>query len=114
MPITVLIIIPYNIENNLSVESMQSFFAGMVFIIASLFLMVTTVSKFIRIGKCTLAPWTPTKKLVISGIYAYVRNLMITGVVIIIIGEAIAFISMSILVWAIVFYIINNIYFSII
>jgi protein-S-isoprenylcysteine O-methyltransferase Ste14 len=73
--------------------------------------MIITISIFIRIGKGTLAPWSPTKKLVITGIYRYVRNPMIIGVLIVLIGESISILSLKILIWALIFFIINNIYF---
>jgi protein-S-isoprenylcysteine O-methyltransferase Ste14 len=38
------------------------------------------VRDFYRTGKGTLAPWDPPKKLVIVGLYRFVRNPMYTGV----------------------------------
>jgi protein-S-isoprenylcysteine O-methyltransferase Ste14 len=35
---------------------------------------------FYRIGKGTLAPWDPPKKLVVVGLYRFVRNPMYVGV----------------------------------
>jgi len=58
-----------------------------------------------------LAPWSPTRKLVTNGIYAYVRNPMILGVFIVLIGESLTFHSINIFAWALVFFIINSIYF---
>jgi protein-S-isoprenylcysteine O-methyltransferase Ste14 len=73
--------------------------------------MIMTISTFIRIGKGTLAPWSPTRKLVIGGMYGYVRNPMIMGVLIVLIGESIAILSLKIFIWAVIFFIINNIFF---
>ncbi len=61
---------------------------GLGLIAFGLFLMIQTVSLFITVGKGTLAPWDPTQKLVVRGIYRYVRNPMITGVICILTGEA--------------------------
>jgi protein-S-isoprenylcysteine O-methyltransferase Ste14 len=73
--------------------------------------MFLTVRMFIRIGKGTLAPWHPTRKLVTGSLYGYVRNPMILGVWTVLIGESIVFRSWNILIWAGCFFIINTIYF---
>ena len=49
--------------------------------------------------------------MIVTGPYAYVRNPMITGVVLILISEALMLGSLAIGIWAIVFLIINMIYF---
>ena len=65
--------------------------AGALLAAAGLAMLAWTVTLFIRIGRGTLAPWDPTRKLVVRGPYAHVRNPMITGVLAILVGEAIAF-----------------------
>jgi protein-S-isoprenylcysteine O-methyltransferase Ste14 len=57
---------------------------------AGLAMLVWTVSLFVRVGRGTLAPWDPTRRLVVAGPYTRVRNPMITGVFGVIAGEAIA------------------------
>ena len=84
---------------------------GVVCFLAGVLLAVSTVRLFYKIGKGTLAPWNSTCKLVISGPYAYVRNPMITGVVLILTGEALILSAWAIGIWAIVFLIINMFYF---
>jgi protein-S-isoprenylcysteine O-methyltransferase Ste14 len=113
LPITVLIIVPLYIEPNKSVCSIPALLLGLVFICTGMFVMVLTVSMFIRKGVGTLAPWSPPQKLVTGGIYAHVRNPMIMGVLIVLIGESIAILSLPIFKWAILFFIVNNIYFFI-
>ena len=49
--------------------------------VLGLSLMRQTISLFSRVGEGTLAPWDPTQKLVVEGVYRRVRNPMITGVV---------------------------------
>lgn len=66
---------------------------------------------FLNVGKGTLAPWDPTQELVASGPYAYVRNPMITGVVLILLAESLIFYSSALCIWAIVFACVNIIYF---
>ena len=70
-----------------------------------------TVRLFAREGEGTLAPWDPTQRLVVSGPYRYVRNPMITGVVLVLLGEAALLGSPGILVWALVFFGINAVWF---
>lgn len=74
-------------------------------------LFVYTVFLFRMFGSGTLAPWTPTQRLVISGPYRYCRNPMITGVFSMLVGESLFFHSTSILLWALAFFLINTIYF---
>ncbi|HVP21779.1 MAG TPA: isoprenylcysteine carboxylmethyltransferase family protein [Anaerolineaceae bacterium] len=83
---------------------------GLLFILAGLILLYQTISLFARVGNGTLAPWDPTESLVSQGIYRYVRNPMITGVFSILLGEAILTGSQTILVWFVVFVLINLVY----
>ena len=109
----VLVIVPLWIEKNWSVQVSVHLFTGLVVILVGLTIMVITISSFIRIGKGTLAPWSPTKKLVVKGLYKYVRNPMILGVFTVLLGEALSLWSENILIWAGAFFIINTIYFII-
>jgi len=82
---------------------------GCAFICCGLILFVITVRLFIKVGKGTLAPWNPPKKLVIRGIYRHVRNPMILGVFCILIGESALFGSLALLCWFGVFSFLNMI-----
>ncbi len=84
---------------------------GFITVIAGLYLLIATIMLFMKIGKGTLAPWAPTKKLVVIGPYRYVRNPMISGVLIALLGESIAFGSIAISSLFILFFITNHIYF---
>lgn len=84
---------------------------GIICLIIGLCLVVSTVKLFLNVGKGTLAPWDPTQKLVVSGPYAYVRNPMITGVVLILLAESLIFYSSALCILAIVFACVNIIYF---
>ena len=64
-------------------------------------------------GKGTLAPWDPPRKLVVSGPYRYVRNPMISGVLLIIAGQTLFHGSRTLALWLLTFFIINQIYFMI-
>ncbi|MFW9847104.1 MAG: methyltransferase family protein [Candidatus Thorarchaeota archaeon] len=84
---------------------------SVVFVIGGLYLLASTIRMFAIIGQGTLAPWNPTQRLVIHGIYRYVRNPMITGVLLILLGESIFFASLMISIWLLVFFIGNHVYF---
>jgi protein-S-isoprenylcysteine O-methyltransferase Ste14 len=84
---------------------------GLAIIIAGMYLLIGTILLFRNIGKGTLAPWAPPTKLVVTGPYRYVRNPMITGVLIVLIGEAIVFGSVALSICFVLFFIINHIYF---
>lgn len=91
--------------------SLITLFLGVVFCIIGLYLLMTTISLFINIGKGTLAPWEPTQRLVVKGPYRFVRNPMICGVLFILLGEVLIFKSIYIFIWVMIFFFINNAYF---
>ena len=84
---------------------------GVALIALGFALWVWTVRLFMRIGKGTLAPWDPTRKLVVEGPYRHVRNPMITAVLAVLLGEAAVFGSQGLLIWAALFLGINWAYF---
>ena len=69
------------------------------------------LSLFVHVGKGTLAPWDPTQRLVAVGPYRHMRNPMITGVVTMLLGEALFFGSWVVALWAGAFIAINHVYF---
>ena len=77
-------------------------------------LSVWTVTLFMKFGEGSPAPWDPPKKMVIRGPYRFVRNPMITGVLLMLLAEAILFRSWPIAGWMMVFFIGNVIYFPLI
>ncbi len=87
------------------------FWVGVILLIDGLFLLVWTITLFATQGKGTLAPWAPTKQLVVAGPFRHVRNPMITGVLLVLVGEAMIFESFWLLGWALFFFLLNNFYF---
>jgi protein-S-isoprenylcysteine O-methyltransferase Ste14 len=85
--------------------------AGVLFLIAGFVAFSWCVSLFVRVGQGTLAPWDPTRNLVAVGPYLFVRNPMISGVILMLLGEALLWGSWQIGLWAGVFVLINHIYF---
>jgi protein-S-isoprenylcysteine O-methyltransferase Ste14 len=114
LPFTVTVVVPYLIYNpleHLLPEILIVKIAGVLIALSGFSLFVYTISLFRKIGKGTLAPWTPTQKLVVDGPYQYCRNPMITGVFSILIGESLILQSASILIWSGIFFLINTAYF---
>ena len=84
---------------------------GLALIGAGLALWGWTVRLLARIGKGTLAPWDPTRRLVVAGPYRHVRNPMITAVLAVLLGEALVFGSPALLVWCAAFIVVNHVFF---
>lgn len=111
--IPLLIIIGFNnhLQDLNSALSWGMFILGAIMILMGVGFLIYTNKSFIMMGKGTLAPWDPPKKLVISDAYRYVRNPMITSVLIIVLGEAFIFSSIELFVLFLFFLILNHVYF---
>jgi protein-S-isoprenylcysteine O-methyltransferase Ste14 len=84
--------------------------AGATALLAGLWLAAETIALFGRVGEGTLAPWDPTRRLVVRGPYRRVRNPMISGVGLVLLGEAAILGSSAILVELGLFALANLIY----
>jgi protein-S-isoprenylcysteine O-methyltransferase Ste14 len=80
---------------------------GSVLVGLGLLLVFKTVILFASVGEGTLAPWDPPRRLVVRGPYRHVRNPMISGVLAILLGQAILFGSVPLLVWFVIFFALN-------
>lgn len=83
---------------------------GTLLVAAGLTLVVRTVRLFATEGRGTLAPWDPPQRIVVRGPYRYVRNPMISGVMAILLGESALLGSLSVVLWFVVFVLINATY----
>jgi protein-S-isoprenylcysteine O-methyltransferase Ste14 len=83
---------------------------GLGLIAVGIVLFASTLRRFATEGKGTLAPWDPPRKLVVHGPYRYVRNPMISGVLIILLGEAFVLLSPSHFWWVLTFFAINAVH----
>jgi protein-S-isoprenylcysteine O-methyltransferase Ste14 len=97
LPFVVAVVVPYalidgtagHLELNTdSAWTVLRMVAGAALLLAGLVLFVWSLALFATIGRGTLAPWDPTRNLVAVGPYRYVRNPMISGVGLILLGEA--------------------------
>ena len=117
LPIMVTVAIPFTLvrffgNHMVSEDSVFLFkIIGVALFLIGFPLFLQSVNLFIKIGKGTLAPWDPTKNLVVKSLYRHVRNPMILGVLFILLAETFFLNSLAILVWAILFLVINQIYF---
>ena len=119
LPVTITVIIPLivviSFNNHLlafdSALSGAMLAIGTFLIVLGLGFVIYTNQAFFRIGRGTLAPWDPPKKLVVAGAYRYVRNPMISGVLMIVLGETLIFASIQLFVLFILFFIVNHVYF---
>jgi protein-S-isoprenylcysteine O-methyltransferase Ste14 len=81
--------------------------AGAALIAAGLAIWAWTVRLFAQLGKGTLAPWDPTRRLVVAGPYRHLRNPMISAVMAALLGEAALFGSAPLLLWFAAFFALN-------
>jgi protein-S-isoprenylcysteine O-methyltransferase Ste14 len=73
-------------------------------------LFAACLRRFVTEGAGTLAPWDPPRRLVVRGPYRYVRNPMISGVALVLFGEALVLRSEHQLAWACFFALLNAVY----
>ncbi len=84
--------------------------AGIAILCVGLVLFLSSLRRFATDGRGTLAPWDPPRRLVVSGPYRYVRNPMISGVILVLVGEALVLLSRVHLAWALIFLGVNAVY----
>lgn len=118
-PVILILVFPFFIilfEHNLYSHPVITVFplffvVGGFLTVIGLFFWILSVRLIIKIGNGTIMPWDPTKKLVIAGLYMYVRNPMILSIIIIQIGEAFIFGSIGIGIMVIINFLTNTIFF---
>ena len=87
---------------------------GFVLVAGGFALWVWTVRLLAEIGRGTLAPWDPTTELVVAGPYRWVRNPMISAVLVVLAGEALLFGSWALAVYAAAFFAVNAVWFPLV
>jgi protein-S-isoprenylcysteine O-methyltransferase Ste14 len=73
---------------------------GIALLVFGVPVLTESIARFVWKGRGTLTPMVPTRHLVISGLYRYVRNPMYVGVIAIIFGEALVLGSGDVLIYA--------------
>ncbi|WP_298938363.1 methyltransferase [uncultured Ruegeria sp.] len=77
--------------------------------VPALVLAANTMKLFAHDGHGTPAPWDPPQKFVVSGPYRFVRNPMLSSVILMILAEAVALNSPLLLSWALCFFLLNTV-----
>ena len=91
------------------VQPLQFFqYAGAIVFVIGFLIMLSCIISFAVQGQGTLSPADPTKKLVITGLYKFLRNPMYVGVTLILIGETIFFQSVELGVYSLFIFIAFN------
>ena len=119
LPFTVVVVVPWTLLDGAApgwagaspAAAWVGRAAGVVVFAGGFALFAWCLALFARVGRGTLAPWDPTRALVAVGPYRHVRNPMITGVVLMLVGEAIFLRSGAVGRWAAAFVVINHLYF---
>lgn len=94
-----------------SVSGTPQIVLAVILAVPAIMLAIRTVTLFVQEGEGTPAPWDPPTKFVVRGPYRYVRNPMLSSVVVLILAEALALGSQGLLGWAIFFFVLNTVYF---
>lgn len=79
-------------------------YIGLVPMAVGATILIVCIRDFTVQGRGTLAPIDPPTQLVVRGLYRYVRNPMYVGGLVLLLGEALAFRSTAILLWAAVWF----------
>jgi protein-S-isoprenylcysteine O-methyltransferase Ste14 len=85
------------------------FLPGALVVLLGLVLLLWCVRDFYVSGKGTLAPWDPPKKLVVVGLYRYMRNPMYVGVIALVVGWSVLFTSPVLMCYALLLAIVFHI-----
>src|SRR5437667_5840903 len=75
--------------------------AGLILLILGAIVLVQAFARFVAEGRGTPAPVAPTERLVIGGLYRYVRNPMYVAVVSAIVGQALMLGRLNLWIYAV-------------
>jgi len=98
-----------------SPEHMYSFeigdgrYFGLVLIPLGILLYLWCAINFVFAGKGTPIPFTPTKQLIVTGPYRWVRNPMYIAGVFVLLGESLLFQSIGIFIYCLVLFVLFNV-----
>ena len=85
-------------------------FAGIFSFIAGFVIVTWCIVIFGVKGQGTLSPFDPTKKLVVSGLYKFSRNPMYIGVMLMLTGETLLLLSLSLCIYSFIVFVGFNIF----
>ena len=109
-----LICIPYAIfsasKHVFHTDIAQFQYVGLILIVLGVIIYLWCSSSFVFSGKGTPIPFTPTKKLVITGLYRLVRNPLYIAGSFVLVGEALLFQSLGIFIYFLIMFGIFNVH----
>ena len=108
LPGTVTVIVPWLIVGRGA--SAGARWPGLALVAVGAAVLFRCIWEFAVSGRGTLAPIDPPTRLVVSGLYRYVRNPMYVGVVLILAGEAWVFWSGGLLLYAAGFFLVASLF----
>ena len=79
-------------------------YLGLIAILLGSAIYVTCSGVFLFIGRSSPIPFTQTNKLIVEGIYRYVRNPLYIAGVLVLVGEAVLFQSIGIFIYCLVMF----------
>src|ERR1041384_5576520 len=111
-PGTVAVLIPYWLISSENANATSRYpmlrFIGLPLILCGAAVLLWCIWDFFASGRGTISPIDPPRHLVVRGLYRYVRNPMYVAVVTVLLGEAVFFMSQSVLLEAVIFFVLAN------
>ena len=112
-PGTVVVYIPYRLLDRFGIPEpvtwSASQYMAVLLLTVGTSILLKSIWSFARVGKGSLAPFDETQKLIVVGLYRYLRNPMYVGVILIILAQSMFFWSSALLSYAGVCIILANI-----
>ncbi len=90
------------------IPQVLSLTVGGVILLSGLVLFYKSIMLFAKIGKGTLTPWNPTRKIVVKGLCRHVQNPLIISVVLILLSEFLLFRMGLLLIYALIFFLLRT------
>ena len=112
-PGTVVVYIPYRLLDPFTIPPVTSWswiqYGAVLLMTIAAFILLRSIWSFALVGRGTLAPFDETQKLIVVGLYRYVRNPMYVGVILILLAESLFFWSSTLLSYAGLCFVVANI-----
>jgi len=83
---------------------------GLVFIALGVVAYIWCSGSFVFYAKGTPIPFTPTKELVVTGLYKYVRNPLYIAGMLVLLGETLLFLSKGIFIYTLIMFGVFNVH----
>lgn len=112
-PGTVTVYIPYRLFTPATISDPNSWslrqYAAVFLLMTRAAILLKSIWSFARVGRGTLAPFDETNRLIVVGLYRYVRNPMYVGVILILLAESWFFWSSRLLTYTVICFAVANI-----